>query len=171
MPSRYADTYSDRVALNILKHNQPNFKEYSYLDRGSDERQYCSPGIDLPIASIMRTKYGQYPEYHTSLDNLEFVCPAGLEGSLGIYKECIELIERNNKYRVRCLGEPQLGKRGLYPTLSMKGSGADVRDMMNFIAYADGKNDLLDISDIIGIPIRRMYPIIEKLLENDLLDV
>ena len=169
MPSRYGNTYADKVALNVLRYSQPDFIQYSYLQRGSDERQYCSPGIDLPVASIMRTKYGEYPEYHTSLDNLDLVSSEGFQGSIDIYKECIELIERNEKYKIKCLEEPQLGKRGLYPTLSTKDSGRIVRDMMNFIAYADGKNDLIDISNIIGVPARSLYPIIEKLEGSGLL--
>jgi len=169
LPSRRGDTLADRVALNVLQSNQPNFVRYSFLDRGSDERQYCSPGIDLPIASIMRTKYGQYPEYHTSLDNLELVTVNGLQGCLDIYKECIQLLEKNKKYKINCLGEPQLGKRGLYPTLSTKESGRIVREMMNFIAYADGENDLIDISNIIRVPVGKLYPIIDKLEQNGLL--
>ncbi|MFZ3577523.1 DUF4910 domain-containing protein [Virgibacillus sp. DJP39] len=169
LPSRDGNTLSDRAALNVLQQNYPDFIRYSFLDRGSDERQYCSPGIDLPVASIMRTKYGQYPEYHTSLDNLELVTANGLQGCIDIYKECIQLLEKNNKYKINCLGEPQLGKRGLYPTLSTKESGKIVRDMMNFIAYADGQNDLIDISNIINVPVKNLYSIIEKLQQNKLL--
>lgn len=171
LPSRYGNTLSDRVALHVLEHSQPDFVKYSFLDRGSDERQYCSPGIDLPIASIMRTKYSEYPEYHTSLDNLELVTPRGLQETFYIYKECMELLEANEKYKVNCLGEPQLGKRGLYPTLSTKKSGKTVRDMMNFIAYADGNNDLIDISNIIKVSAKSLYPIIKNLKENNLLSV
>jgi aminopeptidase-like protein len=171
LPSRNGNTLADRVALNILKSSQPNFISYSFLERGSDERQYCSPGIDLPVASIMRSKYGEYPEYHTSLDNMELVTEKGLQGSFEIYKECIELIEKNHKYKLNCYGEPQLGKRGLYPTLSTKESGKIVRDMMNFIAYADGEKDLVEISNIIQVPVKELYPIIDTLLEHKLISI
>jgi aminopeptidase-like protein len=171
IPSRYGNTLADKVALNILQYKYPEFNKYTFLDRGSDERQYCSPGVDLPVVSIMRSKYGEYPEYHTSLDNMDIVTPKGLNDSYIMYKDCIELLERNEKYKVNCYGEPQLGKRGLYPTLSTKESGDIVRDMLNLIAYADGLNDLIDISNIIGVPADVLYPIIEKLCANKLLEV
>lgn len=169
LPSRNGSTLADKVALNILRSKHPDFKHYSFLDRGSDERQYCSPGVDLPVVSLMRTKYREYPEYHTSLDNLELVTPAGLEGSFALHKDCIELLERNRVYKVRCLGEPQLGVRGLYPTIATKESHRQVIDMLNVIAYADGTNDLINISDRAQVPVRDIYPIIERLLAADLL--
>ncbi|WP_207652688.1 DUF4910 domain-containing protein [Desulfosporosinus sp. FKA] len=170
LPSRYGDTLADRVALHVLTHKHPEFVRYSYLERGSDERQYCSPGVDLPVASIMRTKYGMYPEYHTSLDDLSLISPAGLQGSYEVLKDCITLLERNARYRIKCLGEPQLGKRGLYPTISTRESGQTVRSMMNFIAYADGTNDLLDISDIIRLPVDQIYPILDDLIDANLIE-
>lgn len=169
LPSRNGSTLADKVALNILRSKHPEFKQYTFLDRGSDERQYCSPGVDLPVVSMMRTKYREFPEYHTSLDDLQFVTPDGLEGSFALHKDCIELVERNRVYKMRCLGEPQLGVRGLYPTIATKESHRQVIDMLNFIAYADGKNDVIDISNIIQVPPRRLYPIIEKLAAADLL--
>ncbi len=169
LPSRNSSTLADKVALNVLRSKHPGFREYSFLDRGSDERQYCSPGVDLPVVSLMRTKYREFPEYHTSLDNLELVTPAGLEGSFVLHKECIELLERNRIYKMKCLCEPQLGKRGLYPTIATKKSHRWVTEMLNFIAYADGVNDLIDISNTIRIPARNLYPVVEKLIAADLL--
>jgi aminopeptidase-like protein len=170
LPSRNGSTLADKVALNVLRSKHPDFKHYTFLDRGSDERQYCSPGVDLPVISLMRTKYREFPEYHTSLDDLNFVTPDGLEGSFDLHRDCIDLLERNRVYKTRCLGEPQLGKRGLYPTIATKESHRQVIDMLNFIAYADGSNDLIDISNIIHVPVRNLYPIIEKLKRADLLD-
>jgi len=161
IPTRYGNTLSDKVSKHILKNI--DYVEYSFLDRGSDERQYCSPGVDLPIATICRTKYGAYPEYHTSLDDLTVISPSGLYGGYDKIKKAIELLEMNNYYKVNVLCEPQLGKRGLYPTISTKTSGAVVATMMNFLAYADGSNDLIDIANIIGVQAEELFDIVHKM--------
>jgi aminopeptidase-like protein len=148
----------------------PGYRAYSYLDRGSDERQYCSPGVDLPVASLMRTKYGEYPEYHTSLDNLELISPAGLAGAYKVIKTCVECLEANETLQVTVQGEPQLGKRGLYPTLSTKESASIVRNMMNLLAYADGSNTLLDIAERIDVPMWDLIPIAESLKTEGVLE-
>lgn len=170
LPTRNGGTYADKVAMNILSFKHPDFIKYSFLDRGSDERQYNAPGVDLPVCCVMRSKFATYPEYHTSLDNLDFVGPEGLGGAFDVLKECIKTIENDTKYRIKCLGEPQLGKRGLYPTISTKSSTQEVRIMMDFILYADGKNDLIDISNKIKVPIWELYPIIDNLMKADLLE-
>ena len=169
VPTRAGGTYSDRTALNILSFKDPAFVKYSFLDRGSDERQYNAPGVGLPVCCITRSKYGAYPEYHTSLDDMNFISPEGLAGSYDVFKDCLKLIEENRKYKIKCLGEPQLGKRGLYPTLSVKSSADEVKIMMDFIAYADGTNDLIDISHKIKVPVQNLYPIVEKLTKVGLL--
>jgi aminopeptidase-like protein len=172
LPSRNGNTLSDDIAKHVLRHIDPDFKSYTWLDRGSDERQYCAPGIDLPIASIMRSKYGQYPEYHTSLDDLDnVVTPSGLDGGYWSIRKSIEAIERNHKYRVTVLGEPQMGKRGLYPTLSTKKSGEQVRLMMDLISLCDGENTLLQIAEILSTPIWELYELIDKLVEHKLLQI
>lgn len=170
LSSREENTLSDRVAIHLMKHHCPEFKLFSFLDRGSDERQYCSPGIDLPIGSIMRTKYGEYPEYHTSLDDLTLVTPTGLAGGLEIVSNAISLLESNRVYRTTVMCEPQLGKRGLYPTLSdMSADYTDVRVLINFLAYCDGCNDLIAIADKIKVNALSLVGIVNKLLDVGLI--
>jgi aminopeptidase-like protein len=170
LPSRDENTLSDRVALYVLKKIDPEFRTYSWLDRGSDERQYCAPGIDLPIASIMRSKYHEYDEYHTSLDDLSFVTPIGLFGGFSALKEALTVIENNLIYSPCILGEPQLGKRGLYPNLSTKDHSDNVTTMMNLLSYCDGKHDLLSIAEKINKDFHVILTIVEILLNNSIIE-
>lgn len=171
VPSRYGDTLADKIALKILRDEYPGFKQYSFLERGSDERQYCSPGVDLPVVCVMRSKFGTYAGYHTSMDNLDLISTEGLQGGFEVLQKCLEALEYNTKYKVVCYGEPQLSKRGLYPTVSDYFSYEAVHHMRNFIAYADGKNDLIDISNIIKVPVKDLYPMVETLLEKQVISV
>ena len=172
LPSRNNKTLSDEVAKHVLHWIYPNFKKYSWFDRGSDERQYCSPGIDLPIASILRSKYGEYPEYHTSLDNLEnVVTPKGLEGGYSAIQKALELIEKNKTYKLKVLGEPHMSKRKLYPTISTKKINKNIKLMMDFISQCDGKNSVLKIANQLNVPAWDLYDQIEKLKLNDLIVV
>jgi aminopeptidase-like protein len=170
LPSRKGSTLADKAALNILTSLHPEFIQYTFLERGSDERQYCSPGVDLPVVSVMRSKYREYPQYHTSSDDLSFVTSSGLQGGFEVLRDCIELIEKNTIYRVTCLGEPQLGRRRLYPFIGTRDTHRYVSDMMNLLAHADGNNDLIDISNIIRVPVRRLYPLVENLVAAGLLE-
>ena len=171
LPSRTENTLADEVALHVLQHTDPGFKRYSWLDRGSDERQYCAPGVDLPMATIMRSKYGEYPEYHTSDDNLDLISPEGLRGGFEALKKAITVLENNKFLKTTVNCEPQLGKRGLYPTISVKGSANEVRKMMNLISYCDGKLSLLEIANKIDEPVWDLYDLTEKLIANDVLEV
>lgn len=170
VPSRDGNTLADRAARNVLSFYYPEYKRYTYLDRGSDERQYNAPGIDLPVCVVCRSKYGEYPEYHTSLDDMNFISPKGLQGAYEVYEGILNALEYNDFYRIKCLCEPQLGKRGMYPTVSRKGAYDVVKSMVDFIAYADGKRDLIAVSDLIRVPIEQLIPIIIKLTEADLLE-
>jgi aminopeptidase-like protein len=171
LPSRAGNTLADQAAIHSLKHVAGEFKRYTWRDRGSDERQYCAPGVDLALCSIMRTKYGEYPEYHTSLDDLALVTPSGLAGGFAALRTAIEAIEANTRPRVTVLCEPQLGKRGLYPTLSTRDTQAQVAAMMDLISYSDGKRTLLEIAELIDVPISTLRQLIEPLVANGLIEL
>ena len=109
-------------------------------------------------------------QYHTSLDDLTVISPEGLKGAYDAYMAMFETIEYNAFYRIKCLCEPQLGKRGLYPSVSQKGSYDAVKSMVDFIAYADGKRDLIDISNTIRVPVSQLTGVIEKLTDAGLLE-
>lgn len=170
IPSRNGQTLADRAAKTVLHYHYPDYVRYSFLNRGSDERQYNAPGVELPVCVVCRSKYGEYPEYHTSLDDLSVISSQGLQGAFDVYMSIFEAIEYNGFYRIKCLCEPQLGKRGLYPDVSQKGSYDNVKSMVDFIAYADGRKDLLEVSNIIGVPVSHLIPVINKLTEADLLE-
>ena len=170
IPSRNGNTLSDNVAKHILKWTDANFKSYTWLDRGSDERQYCAPGIDLPIATILRTHFDIFPEYHTSLDTLgKVVTPNGLDGGYWAIRRALEFIERDRKYKINVLCEPQMSKYNLYPTLSEKKYDLKVKLMMDFISLCDGETTLLEIAEILNVPCWELYDLIDKLQKNNLL--
>jgi aminopeptidase-like protein len=163
LPSASGATFADRVSKKVISKSNHRFDEYSFLDRGSDERQYCSPGVDLPVVSLMRSKYGTYPEYHTSLDDLSFVTPSGLQGGLDMMKAVVNELESIPRWRSTVLGEPQMGKRGLYPTTSTSTSGHEVYDMMNVLAFCDGNHDTEELASICTISVSKVEEIVNKL--------
>jgi len=170
LPTREGNTESDIIAKHVLKWIDKNFVSYTWLDRGSDERQYCAPGIDLPIASIMRTKYGKYPEYHTSLDDLKNVVTAeGVEGGYWALRKAISALENNKRYKINTLCEPQMSKRKLYPTISTKKEKNEINFMMDFMSLCDGKKLLLDIAEILNVPIWNLYDLVAKLKKYNLI--
>jgi aminopeptidase-like protein len=166
MFSKYQNSPSDEAIIEAYKLLKiKNYKIYSFLKRGSDERQYNSPGIDLKISSIFRTKYGEYPEYHTSLDNFNLVTIKGCTGGFNVARKSIEILLERIYPKCKILCEPQMGKRGLYPTLSKKNGNKLTRTYMNFLQYADGTNSLEKISSLIKSDlksVKRIYNIFSK---------
>jgi len=152
MPSREGQTLSDRVARHVLRHVAPGYQEYSFLQRGSDERQYCSPGVDLPVCSVMRSKYMTFPEYHTSLDNFDLVTATGLGQAFEAHQRLVEVLEAQCTPVATVIGEPKMSDRGLRPTTGKRGSAQSSRSLMNLLAYADGHRSLLEIAEVIGEP-------------------
>ena len=167
--SRYADTYADRVLLNVLSYKEKR-TIYGFTKRGSDERQYNAPGVDLPVVCFCRSKFGEFAEYHTSADNMGFVSKEGFQGAYDAMMEVVNILEKNARYRMKVLCEPQLGKRGLYSDISRKGIYDTILVQRDVISYCDGKNDLLDLSERIGVPISDIIDIIDRLKANDLLE-
>jgi aminopeptidase-like protein len=171
VPSRSENSLADRASKLALS-KQGNFKMYSWLDRGSDERQYCAPGVDLPVASIMRSKYGEYPEYHTSLDNLEFISRQGLAGSLKMMQNVISIVESNSIYKPKIKCEPQLSKRGLYPALSIKNPRSRMlylKNQMNILSYVDGNIDFIEIVEKSKVHWEEAIQIAKNLEKNGLI--
>lgn len=173
LPSRNSNTLSDFAAKYVLKRKVKKFKTYTWLDRGSDERQYCAPGIDLPIASVMRTKYLDYPEYHTSLDNLKkVVTPKGLNGGFNILKEMLIVLEQNIIPRYTILCEPQLSKRNLYSKISKKNlKNKNSYMILHLLSLSDGKTSLIEIAEKCSMPIWKINNIITKLLKHKLIEI
>ena len=172
LPSRNGQTLSDKVGLQTIKKYSKNFKKYTWLNRGGDERQYCSPGVDLPIATLMRSKYGTYKEYHTSLDNLKkVVTPKGLQGGYSMIKNAINTIEKNKYYVTTFLCEPHMSKRNLYPSIGKKKHVSKfTKTMMNVITYCDGKHSINDISYMLKIKEKHVSQILKKLLKFKLIE-
>jgi aminopeptidase-like protein len=168
--SRRGNTLADRIASAVLATRPDPRRAYSFLARGSDERQYCSPGADLPMVVLCRSRFGDYPEYHTSLDNLDLVTPAGLEGGFRFVRDCIELAEQNFKPRATCTGEPQLGKRGLYHQLSTGFLADDIRTIKNVLVYADGETDLIEIARLIEASPLALLPVVARLRAAGLIE-
>jgi aminopeptidase-like protein len=172
--SRRGDSLSDRAAEYVLNNSYSG--EHRILDffpvPGSDERQYCSPGFNLPVGSLMRTMYGEYPEYHTSKDNKSILSFEKMEEAIQVYKNIIKVIEYNKIYVNKfpyC--EPNLGKRELYPTISTVNKNEMIETILWLLNYSDGQNDLLDISKISGVSIDKLSNAARKCLRAGLLEI
>ena len=170
MLSKYKKSPSDEALLNSYKKLKiKNFKIYSFLKRGSDERQYNSPGIDLNISGIFRSKYAEFKEYHTSLDDFKLVTVEGIKGGFNVAKTSIENLQKLiiPKYSLYC--EPFLQKRGIYNNLILKKNSITVRDVLNFLQYADGYSSLQTISKKINISLSKCRKLYKFLLNKKLI--
>ena len=168
LASRLGNLPIDRIAKRVLATRSPAVT-YSYVDRGSDERTYCAPGIDLPLVSLMRTKYGAYRGYHTSLDDLTVITPTGLQGGLDLVRDCIDELERAEYFTATVLAEPQLGRRGLYHSMHARTVADVVLLRTHVLAYADGQHSVLDMSEIFEIPVDDVRAVVDQLIEHGLL--
>ena len=171
--SRRGNAEVDRAVANVLKHSGQEYEITEFSPWGYDERQYCSPGFNLPIGCLMRTPNGCYPEYHTSADNLELVRAESLEDS---FKKCIaiiEVLENNRSYlnqKPKC--EPQLGKRGLYRKMGGQAQAEDSGLAMLWVLnYSDGNHSLLDIAEKSGLPLASLSDAAHALSQHHLLEV
>ena len=147
--SRLGNAMCDGVAEHVLKYSGCNFRIEPFSVGGSDERQYCSPGFNLPVGSLMRTPYQRFAEYHTSLDNKNFIAFEAMCGSVEMFLNFTELLEINHRYKSTLQGcEPQLGKRGLYPSSANPlYNRTDIHRMLHLLAFADGESDLIAIAE------------------------
>ncbi|MDA7473159.1 DUF4910 domain-containing protein [Candidatus Pelagibacter ubique] len=168
MFSQYKNSPSDEAIIEAYKKLKiKRYKIHSFLERGSDERQYNYPGVNLPISSIFRSKYGCYPEYHTSLDNFRLVTLKGILGGYKVAKEAISIILKNIYPKCTTICEPQLGKRGLYKTNS-KDIDNLTKSYFDFLTYSDGTNSITKISKLIGINKKDTKKVYSILLKNKL---
>ena len=167
--SKYKNAMSDKALLEAYKKLNIRFKEYSFLNRGSDERQFNSPGIDLPITAVFRSKFGTYKEYHTSLDDFRLVTKKGVRDSFKLMKTAIINLDKKIIPRIKTRCEPFMSKYGLYDTLSTSTRNYNVENIMNFLQYCDGKNDLSEISKKIKIKTSETKKIYQKLLSKKII--
>lgn len=169
--SRRGTAEIDRAVLHVLEHSRVGFHEIDFYPYGYDERQYCSPGFNLAVGSLTRSSHGEYPEYHTSADNLDLVKPQYLRESYETYIDVINVIENNRRYinlNPKC--EPRLGKRGLYNKIGAP-SGSKVKEMalLWVLNLSDGQHDLLAIAERSGETFADIHNAAQALLRCDLL--
>ncbi len=165
--SRQGFAEIDQAVESVLANHGSTHSIQDFVPFGYDERQYCSPGFNLPVGRISRTPYGEYPQYHTSDDNPDFVKAESLAESLRLLNKIVDVLEGNRKYvntQPKC--EPQLGKRGLYSELNGEGESTVMLWVLN---YSDGNNTLLDIARRASIPFERVRKVASILESHGLL--
>jgi len=168
LASRQGNSPIDRIGRRVVR-NTPQPVEYSYLDRASDERTYAAPGIDLPLISLMRTKYGKYRGYHSSMDDLSLVTPTGFQGGFDLVQDTLEQLEKSRYFLTTVRGEPQLGRRGLYHTMHARTVADEVLLRTHILTYSDGVHSTLDIAEMTGHELDLIEELVDELCEHGLL--
>jgi aminopeptidase-like protein len=169
--SRRGDTEIDRAVAQVLGRSGRDHQLVDFSPYGYDERQYCSPGFNLPVGRLGRTPFATYPQYHTSADDLDFVGPVQLQESLEVCQEIVEVLEGNRRYlNLFPKGEPQLGRRGLYGSIGGR-SDAEERQMAMLwvLNLSDGDHSLLDVAERAGLPFAQVADVAAVLEEAGLL--
>ena len=168
--SRRGDAEIDRAFTHILQHSGAPHRIIDFFPYGYDERQYCSPGFNLPVGVMMRSPHGEFPQYHTSADNLEFVRPEALEDSFTKLRDVIDVLEQNRVYlNLQPKGEPQLGRRGLYGMVGGENKKDWEMAMLWVLNLSDGNSNLLDIAERSGLPFSVIHSAADALVRCDLL--
>ena len=169
--SRQGNAEIDRAVIHILKNSHRDYKVIEFFPYGYDERQYCSPGFNLPIGCLSRSTHGCYPEYHTSADNFDIIDAKNLAESYEIYLSAIDLLEKNDTYvNKNPYCEPQLGKRGLYDKIGARSDNKESQLALLWILnFSDGNHSLLDISEKSGLDFGLIHDMAELLLQHDLI--
>jgi aminopeptidase-like protein len=168
--TRRADAEIDRVAAYVLKSSGESHEILDFTPYGYDERQYCSPGFNLPVGCLMRSVWGTFPEYHTSADNLDFISAESLEGTLTICLSILEILEKNEVLlNTNPFCEPQLGKRGLYRSTGGESIGNQINARLWVLNFSDGEHSLLDIAERSGLPFHSIHDAAAILKQNGLL--
>ena len=169
--SRRGDAEIDRAVAHVLGRSGRPHRVVDFSPYGYDERQFCSPGFDLPVGRLSRTEFATYPEYHTSADDLDLVSPAQLQDSLEVCREVVAVLEGNRRYEnLSPRGEPQLGRRGLYGSIGGR-SDAEERQMAMLwvLNQSDGGRSLLDVAERSGLPLALLAEVAGLLEEAGLL--
>jgi aminopeptidase-like protein len=170
--SRRGNTAIDRIVAHVLSHDTIPHRIKPFIPYGYDERQYCSPGFDLPVGCLMRTPNGEYPEYHSSADNLSLLHPESLAHSLAVLRRIVGVIEGDCVYRSRNpKGEPQLGRRGLYAAMGgQRSAGYDQMALLWVLNLADGRHSLLDVAERAGMSFATIRAAADALVGAELLE-
>jgi aminopeptidase-like protein len=151
--SRRGDAEIDRAVAHVLRHCSESLELLDFSPYGYDERQYCSPGFNLPVGCLMRSVWGSFPEYHTSADNLDFIRPNSLAESLRVCTAVVDVLEENRKYcNQNPYCEPQLGRRNLYRPTGGESVGSEISARLWVLNFSDGQHSLLDIAERSGLP-------------------